>query len=195
MPDDDLRLVTAEPAAEVCAGRKLSDEARAILTEGLSTRAYLNVLTAAALVADAETVLAHALPKREAVWWACQCVRRAVGGDPEPAVGAALQAAEAWAAAPGDVNRRRAYPAAEAVGFGHPAGSTALAAFLSGGSLAPPNLPAVPPADHLTGDLVASSVQLAALLNDPVRAPDEHRALLEIGMDVARGKSRWKDNL
>ena len=89
----------------------------------------------------------------------------------------------------------QAFPAAEAAGLGHPAGCTALAAFLSGGSLAPPKLPDVPPADHLTADCVASALQIAAVLNDPAKAPDHHRAFLDVGLDVARGKNRWKDRL
>lgn len=190
--------MTAATAAEACRGLTLGPEAAALLADGQAPRAlgaYLDALAAAGHFPDAEVVLAHCLPKREAVWWASQCVRAAAGPQPPPAVEAAIQAAEAWAAAPGDRNRRRAYPAAEAAGFGHPAGCVALAAFLSGGSLAPPDLPAVPPADHLTGDTAAAAVQLAAVLSDPARAPERHRAFLKLGLDVARGKNRWKDNL
>jgi hypothetical protein len=195
MPDSELVRVTAETAAKVCAGRTLSDEARALLTEGLTPRAYLAELTAAGYLTDAETVLAHALPKREAVWWACQCVRKAIGSESDPKATAALTAAEAWTASPGDVNRRRTYDVAEAVGFDHPAGCAALAAYFSGGSLAPPQLPPAPPADHLTGDCVSYALRLAALIGGPLEATRKHQAFVEIGLDVARGKNRWKDNL
>ena len=39
------------------------------------------------------------------------------GPEPKPEVGAALKAAETWAASPGDVNRRKTFPAAETVGL------------------------------------------------------------------------------
>jgi hypothetical protein len=191
---DEFPRMTVATAAEACQGRTLSPEAAALLADGQTLRAYLDALAAAGHFSDAEVLLAHCLPRREAVWWACQCVRAATGPGPAPEVEAAIRAAETWAAAPGDLNRRRAYPVAEAVGFGHPAGGVALAAFFSGGSLAPPELPAVPPADHLTGDTVAAAVQIAAL-TDPARSPERHRSFLELGLDVARGKSRWKDNL
>ena len=38
---------------------------------------------------DAVRFLAHALPKREAVWWACLCVRKAAGANPPPPAQAA----------------------------------------------------------------------------------------------------------
>jgi hypothetical protein len=199
MAAGELKRVAAATAAEVAEGRgrapALSDEARALLEPGLTPGAYLDRLTGAGHLADAELFLAHALPKREAVWWGCRCARRAAGPEPPAEAAAALAAAEAWAAAPGDVNRRKTYPAAEAAGFGHPAGCVALAVFLSGGSIAPPGLAPVPPAEHLTGDCVASALKIAAVLNDPATAPEAHRAFLEIGLAVARGEVRWKENL
>lgn len=197
MKDGELTRVTISKAADASAGpgRALSDEAGALLTDALTPESFLDLLIAAGRHVDAETFLARVLPKREAVWWAAQCVRLAVGPEPKPEVAEALRAAEEWAAVPGDANRRKAFTAAEAAGLGHPAGCTALAAFLSGGSLAPPKLPDVPPADHLTADCVASALQIAAVLNDPAKAPDHHRAFLDVGLDVARGKDRWKDRL
>lgn len=196
MDDSDEALsFTAATAAEVCRGRSLSEAARPLLADGLSPRVYLEALIGAGLLADAEVVMAHALPKREAVWWACRCVRRAVGPEPAAEVAEALRAAETWSAAPGEVNRRKAYPAAEAAGFGHPAGCVAVAAYFSGGSLSLPQLTEVPPAPHLTGDLVASALMLAAVLGDPAAAAEAHRAFLDLGWAVARGDDRWSANL
>jgi uncharacterized protein DUF6931 len=192
---DDLTRITARFAAEVGKDKPLSPEALALLDATVAPRPYLDRLRDAGLYLDLITFLAHALPKREAVWWGCRCVRMAVGPEPKPEVADALKAAETWAAAPGDVNRRKAYPAAEAAGFAHPAGSVAVAAFFSGGSLAPPNLKEVPPADHLTGTCVAAAVQTAAVLNEPAKADDAYQAFLAVGLEVARGKDRWKDNL
>ncbi len=166
-----------------------------MLDPTVTPRIYLDRLREAGLHLDLITFLAHSLPRREAVWWGCRCVRIAVGPEPKPEISAALKAAETWAAAPGDVNRRKTFPAAEAVGFAHPAGSVAVAAFFSGGSLAPPNLKEVPPADHLTGLCIASAIQSAAVLNEPARAVEMYQGFIEIGLEVARGKDRWKENL
>jgi Family of unknown function (DUF6931) len=63
----------------------------------------------------------------------------------------------------------------------------AVAAFWSGGSMAPPDLPAVPPAPHLTGVAVAGAVSLAAVRSDPSLADDKRRRYIEIALDIANG--------
>ena len=68
----------------------------------------------------------------------------ALGPEPSPEAAAALEAARAWVIDPKDEKRRATFPAAEAAEMGTPAGCTAAAAYFSGGSLAPPNLPASP---------------------------------------------------
>src|SRR3954471_21397944 len=59
---------------------------------------------------DAITFCAYLLPRREAVWWACRCVRASLG---DIAAGRArpISAAEAWVYDPGDENRRTALEA------------------------------------------------------------------------------------
>ena len=122
----------------------------------MTPRQYLDLLVERQLHADAVQFLAHALPKREAVWWACLCARPVLGPEPPPAAAAALEAARAWVIDPRDEKRRATFPAAEAAEIGTPAGCAAAAAYFSGGSLAPANLPAVAPAEHLTAHLVAA---------------------------------------
>ena len=106
---------------------------------------------------------------------------------------AALTLTEKWVTDPSDVNRRSTHPAAEASGVGTPAGAAAMAAYFSGGSLAPADLPAVPPAEHLTATCAASSVQLAAVLSEPEKAAEKYRRFLALGFDVANGTNRWKE--
>jgi hypothetical protein len=190
----ELRRLEYRDAAEVCGRQACSDQARALLAEGATSAEHLERLLGAGLMADAAAFLAQALRKREAVWWACLCVREVLGGKPlAPAVAEALAVAERWAASPGDGNRRRGLPAAEGAGLDHPAGCVALATHFSGGSLAPPGLPEVKPADHLTGTLVAAALTLASLHGGPEAAPGRYRRFLELGLDVARGDRRWPD--
>src|SRR5436309_3482884 len=124
-------------AAEVCRRFALGEAGRAVLRPELAPRPFVERLAEAGLFDDAFRFLAHALPRREAVWWACQCFRHGVAGLPAPPPApqlAAVQAAERWSAAPTEDHRRAAFAAAEAADFGNPAGCAALAAFLSGGS-------------------------------------------------------------
>src|SRR5262249_46204494 len=131
-------------------------------------------------------------PKRKAVWWACLCSRQVYGTSPPPVIAGALQAAEKWVTGPSEEHRRAAFAAAEAAGFGTPAGCAAVAAFWSHGSLGPPHVATIPPGDYLTARGVAGAVMLAAVLTDPEKAADKNRRFMALGVDVANGNNRWK---
>jgi hypothetical protein len=187
-----LSKIPATKAAEICEHVALGDRSRDKLRPDSVPADFLNALIGEGLYLDAARFLAHALPKQEAVWWACQCARSAAGQAlPEPAA-AALAAAELWVEDPTDEHRRAALIAAETAGIGTPAGCTALAAFLSGGSLAPENCPEVPPASHLTGRSVAGAITIAAVSQNPEKMTDKLQAFVASGLDVASGKSHWK---
>jgi hypothetical protein len=193
MAPPTLSKVSAKTAAEVCKRFPLGDDAKKLLRDDHTPRQFLDILLAQKQNVDAVRLLAHALPKPEAVWWACLCARHVAGANPPPKVAAALQAAEKWIADPSEDNRRAANVAAEAVEMGTPAGCAAVAAFWSGGSLGPPNVPAVPPGEHLTAHGVASSVMLAAVQTEPAKAPEKYRKFFELGIEVGNGTSRWKE--
>jgi hypothetical protein len=185
--------VTAKTAAEVCKLCTLGDEAKALLRDGQTPKQFFDALMEKKQYLDAIRLLAVALPKREAVWWACLCARQAHGANPPPKIAAALAAAEKWVADPSEENRRAAQAAAEAAEMKTPAGCAAMGAFWSGGSLAPPHVPAVPPGEQLTGHGVAGAVMLAAVLIEPEKAAEKHRAFLDLGVNVASGTNRWKE--
>lgn len=178
----------ARTAADVARPLTLSDGARALLTPTATPRQYFDAL-AGTFPEDALRFLAVALPKREAVGWGCRCVRERLAAGLPPAAGAALAAAEAWVKEPTESARRAAGSAAEAAGHGTAAGCLAASAFWSGGSLAPPDLPPAPPADHLTGLAVAGALLLAASADLPT-APEAHRRFLALGGDIAAGRVR-----
>jgi hypothetical protein len=132
-------------------------------------------------------LIAHAMPKREVVWWGCMCAR-AVPGSALPAPDAeALTAAEAWVRQPDEPNRRAAMAAAQKTGFQSPEAWAAVAAFWSGGSMAPEGQPVVPPAAHHTGLAIAGGVVIAALRGDPARAAERFGRFLLSARDIAAG--------
>jgi hypothetical protein len=187
-----LNKVTARTAAEVCKRFQLGEEAGSLLHEQSTPEAFLEALLEMEHFIDATRFLAHALPKREAVWWACLCSRQAHVASTPPVIAAALLAAEKWVADPKEEHRRAAFAAAEAAGFGTPAGCAAVAAFWSSGSLGPPDVAAIPPGEHLTGRGVANAIMLAAVMAEPEKAADKNRTFLALGIDVAKGTNRWK---
>src|SRR6516225_12092014 len=83
----DLKLVATAPSHDSAC----LDHARALL--------------ASPRPSDAIVFLAHLLPRREAVWWAIQCVRALIGASADDG---AHRSAETWVRAPTEDNRRAA---------------------------------------------------------------------------------------
>ena len=191
MAAEPQTLRPPRPAVEISAAAELGDRARALLRPDISPQSYVELLIGNEEFADAARFLAHALPKREAVWWAWFCARRASGTDPSPAVRASLSATEQWLVQPNEENRRNAMQAAEQATFGTPAGCAGLAAFFSGGSLAPPDTPVNPPGEFMTAKAVAGCIMLAAVATEPEKAPDRYRAFLAQGIEVTRRIKLW----
>jgi len=193
MSNGGLAKVTAKTAAEVCKHFPLGDDAKKLLRDALTPKQFLDLLLEKKQFPDAARLLAHALPKREAVWWACLSARQAyAAAPPAPPVSAAILAAENWTSDPSEDNRRAAEKAYQAAGLNNPAGCAALAAFFSGGSMGPPTAPAVPPGEYLTAGAAAGAVMLAAVLTEPQKAPEKYRKLFALGVDVANGANKWK---
>jgi hypothetical protein len=188
MSEGELAKISAKTAKEVCGRFKPGEAAAKLLRDDMTPGHFLGLLIENKQYLDAVRFLAYGLPKREAVGWACLCIRQTLGAETHGQVPPVLQAAENWVADPNDENRRAAMAVAEKEGFSTAAGCAALAAFLSGGSLTPPNLEAVPPAEHLTAQMVAGAVMLAAVSVEPEKAPEKYGRFLAQGMEVASGK-------
>lgn len=155
-------------------------------------REYIAALVEKQLYADAVRFLAHCLPKREGVWWAWVCARRAAGPSPAPKIKAALDATERWIAQPDEENRRGAMKMGQEAQFDTAAGCAGLAAFFSSGTLGPPETPPIPPGEFLTAKAVAGSVVLAAVSTEPENAPEKFRGFIDQGLEVARRIRLWE---
>lgn len=178
----------ATPLAPLLARLELTPAAAKLLA-GVETAAEgVQRLAAQGLNDEAVHLTAHALPKREAVWWACMCAQAVPDKSLPPADVAARVAAEAWVRQPADdALRHNAWAAAQATAFQSPEALAAAAAFFSGASLAPVGLPAVPPGDEFTGRAVAGAVLVAAVRSKPERAPARLTRFLAAARDIAAG--------
>ncbi len=174
-------------AQELLQGVPLSDAAQALLEPTLTIRQFLERITAAQLQVDAIRVLAAGLPKPEAVWWGVLCVRQYLPKPWRVVCETACVAAEKWVKEPSDANRRAAGAAAEKAGWDTPTGCLAGAAWLSGGSLSPPELPAVLPREDLTGRTIAG-VLLMLLALDPKQTDVIRASILHIGQQISKGE-------
>ena len=177
----------AVPLAPLIPRLELDAEGSAIIAGKPDAASAVSALADAGRLPEAVRLAAHALPKREAVWWACMCARAV----PDPSVAdpdlKALAAAEAWVRRPDEANRRAAMAAAEATKMQSPEAWAAVGAFWSGGSMSPEGQPAVPPAEHLTGVAIAGAVVLAAVRRSPERADARFGLFLTSARDIAGG--------
>ena len=183
--------VAAETAAEVCQHVDLEEEAQAHLRADLTPRQFLNLLSEHELFTAAIWFLAHALPAREAVWWATLCVSETSGETLSELDTAALTAAIEWVKQPDEENRRHAESAAKAIRETTAASWAAYGAFYSGGSLAPPGAPETPPGEVMTSAAVAAAVSKAGICDEWEEMNQTLKSLLEIGCEVADRGRPW----
>jgi hypothetical protein len=172
-------------ASDVCSHFALGDTARRLLTPELTADKYLALLIQNKQYIDAVRVLAYALPIKDAITWGNSCARQSAEPNPAANLAAALDAVDKWLAEPNDDNRRAAMKAAQQAEFSTAAGSSALAVFLSGGSLAPPDAPVVPPEKYQAANAVVGVVLLSAIAKEPEKAEAKYQAFLEQGQKIA----------
>src|SRR3984885_1954493 len=183
---------TNSKTADVAAVAELGDDAMGLLRPDIAPRDYIALLMSKKLYADAVRFLAHALPKRQAVWWGRISAKKAAGSDPPPKIKASLEATEKWIAQPDDEAGRVAMAAAKEAQTTTAAGCAGMAAFFSGSSLGPPHVPPIPPGEYLTAKAVSGAVIYAAVGKDPVNAPGRFQSFVNQGVEVAVKIKLWE---
>lgn len=141
----------------------------------VSLRAHYETLRAADSSRAVEYI-GHALPRREAIYWAAGLIE---APEDEPAAHAALDRARRWLEDPADAQRRAAYAAAQSADREAPERTLATAIFYSGGSIAPEGVAPVQPAPGL-----ANRLAVVAVIQAAYRSGD-HKALLAQALDRA----------
>jgi hypothetical protein len=128
--------------------------------------------------------LAHLLPRREAVWWARQCVCAILGTSAQDE---ALRAAEAWVRAPEEPNRRAALDLGKAANRRSPSTWLALAAGSSGGSRSAPEQKPTPPQPSACARAANAAIILAISAQGAGAVSPWIRACAEAGLRFAEG--------
>jgi hypothetical protein len=171
-------LYEAFPTAQEDVGAEPSDEPSLTFVKSLvETQSW----------DKAVSFCAYLLPRREAVWWGCQSLRRMQPHN-APADTVALDAAEAWVREPQEHLRRAALDLGTQGDTRRPTTWVALAAGWSGGSIAAPEYGNVPAAPYQTaralrtGLLIAMS-RIASEETDKLMKP-----CIEGGVQLALGR-------
>ena len=148
---------------------------------------YFTSLRKAARLEDAVFFLGVALPRHETVGWAARAVRDLGDGRERPRPDAdALKAALLWVQDPTEPRRRAAFDAAQLASTNGAERLAALAAFLSGGSMAPDNVQPVLAPKDAPGRLAAGAILVAAAAR-PDRTAAINRALDDGDVIAQRG--------
>ena len=156
-----------------------------MLRDRPSSLVLLDRLERAAEADAALCLAAHALPPREAVWWACMCARYSAPAAPLEADAAAGRSAEDWVRSPADAARARAYRLAHRAKFQAPEAMAAMAAVWTGAAQAMPVTEETARAQQ--GRSVENAVRMAAV-RGPVHARATRlHAFLQSARDIAAG--------
>jgi len=189
-PDGD-QVAVASPAAPTLKATdfvqhiELDEDGLALLNPQQSPKEFLDLLNGDECFPDAIKFLAIWLPKAKAVAWAGQCLRDTFGDELPVQDEAAIQAAECWSAEPTEENRLAAGAAGEAIGNEGAAGLLTLAAFVSEGSMAAPDLAPVPPPEGLTARIISAALTLAVYHGEPGTAESRHQEFIAAGQKLA----------
>jgi hypothetical protein len=167
---------------------KLKPLAAELLKPDLSSQAFFELLLQRDQLADARRILAHAMPKRRALWWGVLCVQDAYRSQPPADVAKLLQLVTQFVATPHEDARRACGEFGKRFAPNTIAGCLATAAQFSGGSVTPAGLPPVAPRPFVTGRLVGVCVYLASVMRDAALYKDYLRAYLSLGRSIAGGE-------
>ncbi len=146
--------------------------------------AHARALSTSSRPNDAILFLSHLLPRREAVWWAIQCVRALTAADDADE---ALRAAEIWVRTPEDDNRRAALQIANDSDRRKPTTWLAFAAGWSGGSLLPADQKPVPVPPGACAMAANTAIMMAIAAGDPRFVLGRISACAEAGVRFANG--------
>jgi hypothetical protein len=154
--------------------------------------AHARALSTSSRPSDSVLFISHLLPRREAVWWAIQCVRALTVRDDADE---AIRAAESWVRTPEDDNRRAALGIANDSDRRKPTTWLAFAAGWSGGSLLAEDQKPVPAPPGACAMAANTAIMLAVAAGDPRAIVDRIAACAEAGVRFASGGEPTVSNL
>lgn len=179
MGADEVVQTPVSPLLQLCQRAKVGDEAKALLTDDIATKEFVALLVEKELLKDALRLIAHLLPRREAIGWGCLCVRHALASLNLPVPEVQL-AAERWVAQPSEENRWAARHMADAEKPKNASAFLAWAVFFAGHSIASPQSPRpVPPPEGLTSLMVANAVILAGVFKQPKKVKENYGVFMQ----------------
>ncbi len=106
---DHWKKINAEKVSDIIDLDELAADSSALLGTDMWPETFIEELSSAEKWLDAVKVLAHALPRREAVWWACMCATQMDKLTDNESEKSALESAEKWVFKPTEEHRADAF--------------------------------------------------------------------------------------
>ena len=184
----DLTRIKARSAGELLQHFELSDESETVTGIDDTPRLAITKLVDTENYHDAVTMLAHAMPKREVIWWACLCTKKTMDQTVDLDC-AAVAAAELWVREPNEANWLSVRKISERGKNRTAAEWLATASSWCMGSMADTGDVEVPPPDFLYAHAVAASITLAAVAAAPEKIAENYQLFIRMGFDLAAGGS------
>ncbi|MGI9282807.1 MAG: DUF6931 family protein [Endozoicomonas sp.] len=182
-----LVKISAETAAEVTGRYELDEEIESLLSPEIQPAGFIQRLLEDSLYLDCVRFIAHGLPKREAVWWACLATRYTHTPETESLRQQTLSITEAWVKQPGEDYRLQAYKMAEKAKHKTPDSWAAMAAYWSTGSVNESDSFPVPPPPYLFAHAVTGAICLSAADTSEDDINDRYVRFIGQGLDLAAG--------
>jgi hypothetical protein len=180
MTFDDLVKIPPAPAGRILSQNNVKLETKLDSPASASIPQVLSELAEKAAPTDMMHLIAHALPPREATWWACLAARE-MG-----AVTASVKAAEAWVRQPGLETRIAAREALDTAKQDDDTFFCAMAACFADGTMGPGEYDDFDAPPGGVGEAVYGMVVIA-LFADEDAIEARQKTLLERGLNIARG--------
>ncbi|MFK5914027.1 MAG: hypothetical protein QM484_06605 [Woeseiaceae bacterium] len=165
----------------------IEDDAFDLLNPKITPSDFITKLLEKKYFADSIIFLAHALPKREAIWWACLCAKEATNDKTRADDHASLSVAEKWVYEPDEKKRRMCGTLAEKGEYKSAQNWTAAAVFWSGGSITAEGESAMEPAPYLYAHAVSGAILNAVGVSGADDIDIQFQEFIESGLNIAKG--------
>lgn len=183
-----MKKINAKTALELTAHYDVIEEkALDLLQPTFTPEQYINKLVEKEYYADSIIFLAHGLPKREAIWWACLCAKVVTSKETKADDIASLTMAEKWVYEPDDKKRRMCGTLAEKGEYKSAQNWVAAAVFWSGGSITKEDDPAMEPAPYLYAHAVSGAILNAVGMSDVDDIDSQFLKFINHGLNIAAG--------
>ena len=182
-----LKKFSASRASQITSRYELDEEIEPLLTDDTTPAELIGLLMDKKEFVECVRFIAHGLPKREAVWWACLASRSTHTPETEPLRQQTLKITEAWVRQPTEELRQQAEKLARKCKHKTPESWAATAAFWSAGSILDSEDHPMPAPPFLYAHGVSGAVGLAAVGPSEEEIHSNYLRLISQGLDLASG--------